>query len=242
MAYVVAPGIVSGIDGERVCVGSRHFIFEDENCRIPEGEQEKFDTLPAEYSQLFLAIGGVLSAVILIEDPIKPEAAAAVKTLRQLGLSHLVMMTGDSQSAARSVAHRAGMDDYRAEVLPEDKAAFVRAEHEAGRKVIMIGDGVNDSPALSEADVGVAVNSGAAIAREIADITISEDDLMALVKLRQLSTGLMDRIRWNYRTIIGFNSALLLLGMLGILPPTTTALLHNSSTIAISLRSMRNLL
>ena len=242
VAYVVAHGIVSGIDGERVCVGSRHFIFEDENCRIPEGEQEKFDTLPAEYSQLFLAIGGVLSAVILIEDPIKPEAAAAVKTLRQLGLSHLVMMTGDSQSAARSVAHRAGMDDYRAEVLPEDKAAFVRAEHEAGRKVIMIGDGVNDSPALSEADVGVAVNSGAAIAREIADITISEDDLMALVKLRQLSTGLMDRIRWNYRTIIGFNSALLLLGMLGILPPTTTALLHNSSTIVISLRSMKNLL
>lgn len=242
VAYVVAHGIVSSIDGERICIGSYHFIFEDENCKVPEGEEERLAALPDEFSHLYLAIGGVLSAVILIEDPLKTEATDAIRALHGLGLSRLVMMTGDSERTARAVAAKVGVDEYHAEVLPEDKASFIRREHEQGRKVIMIGDGINDSPALSEADAGVAINSGAAIAREIADITISEDDLMALVTLRRLSEGLMRRIHGNYRTIIGFNSMLIGLGMLGILPPATTALLHNASTIAISLRSMTNLL
>ena len=242
VAYVVAHGIVSSVDGERVCIGSYHFIFEDESCTIPEGEEEKLDALPDEYSHLYLAIGGILSAVLLIEDPVKAEAAQMIRALHGLGLHKLVMMTGDSERTAASVASRIGVDDFHAEVLPEDKAGFIRAEREQGRKVVMIGDGINDSPALSEADVGIAINSGAAIAREIADITISEDDLHALVTLRALSTALMDRIHGNYRRIVSFNSALILLGMLGLMPPATTALLHNGSTIAISLKSMTDLL
>ncbi len=240
--YIVAHGIVSSVDDERVCIGSYHFLFEDEGCIIPEGEEEKLESLPDEYSHLYLSICGVLSAVILIEDPLKKEAKDAISALHHLGLSRLVMLTGDSERTARAVAAQVGVDDFRAEVLPEDKAGFIRAEHEQRRKVVMIGDGINDSPALSEADVGVAINSGAAIAREIADITISEDDLAALVTLRQLSEGLMKRIHGNYRTIILFNSALIALGMLGVLPPGSTALLHNMSTIAISLNSMTNLL
>lgn len=242
VAYVMAHGIVSSVDGERVCIGSHHFIFEDEGCAIPEGEEEKLAALPDEYSHLHLAIGGILSAVLLIEDPVKAEAAETIHALHALGLQKLVMMTGDSEHTAASVASRVSVDEFHAEVLPEDKAGFICAEREQGRKVVMIGDGINDSPALSEADVGVAINSGAAITREIADITISEDDLQALVTLRRLSTALMDRIHGNYRRIVGFNSALILLGMLGLLPPTTTALLHNSSTIAISLKSMTDLL
>lgn len=242
VAYVVAHGIVSSVDGERVCIGSHHFIFEDEGCMIPEGEKEKLDDLPDEYSHLYLAIGGILSAVLLIEDPVKAEAAQMIRTLHDLGLHKLVMMTGDSERTAASVAARVGVDAFHAEVLPEDKAGFIRAEREQGKKVVMIGDGINDSPALSEADVGIAINSGAAIAREIADITISEDDLHALVTLRRLSTALMNRIHGNYRNIVGFNSALIALGMLGLLPPATTALLHNGSTIAISLKSMKDLI
>lgn len=240
--YVVAHGIVSSVDGERVCIGSHHFLFEDEGCVVPEDEREKLNALPDEYSHLYLAIGGVLSAVLLIEDPVKAEAAETIRALHGLGLHQLVMMTGDSERTAASVARRVGVDAYRAEVLPEDKAGFIRKEREQGRRVVMIGDGINDSPALSEADVGVAINSGAAIAREIADITIGEDDLCALVTLRRLSTALMDRIRGNYRRIVAFNSALILLGMLGLLPPATTALLHNGSTVAISLKSMTDLL
>ena len=242
VAYVVAHGIVSSVDGERLCIGSHHFIFEDEGCTVPAGEEETLAALPDEYSHLYLAIGGVLSAVLLIEDPVKEEAAETIRVLHGLGLNKLVMMTGDSERTAASVASRVGVDDYRAEVLPEDKAGFIRSEREQGRKVVMIGDGINDSPALSEADVGVAINSGAAIAREIADITIAEDDLHALATLRLLSTALMDRIHGNYRRIVGFNSALILLGMLGLLPPAATALLHNGSTIAISLKSMTDLL
>ncbi|MBR1456254.1 MAG: heavy metal translocating P-type ATPase [Oscillospiraceae bacterium] len=242
VAYVVAHGIVSSVDGERICIGSHHFIFEDEACRVPEGEEEKLQSLPAEYSHLYLAVGGVLSAVLLIEDPVKPGAAETLRELHRLGFRKLVMMTGDSERTAASVADRVGVDDYRAEVLPEDKAGYIRAERDRGAVVIMIGDGINDSPALSEADVGVAINSGAAIAREIADITISEDDLISLVTLRRLSTGLMGRIHGNYRGIILFNSALITLGMLGLLTPANTALLHNVSTIAISLKSMTNLL
>ena len=242
VAYVVAHGIVSSVDGERVCIGSHHFIFEDEGCMIPEGEKEKLDDLPDEYSHLYLAIGGILSAVLLIEDPVKAEAAQMIRTLHDLGLHKLVMMTGDSERTAASVAARVGVDAFHAEVLPEDKAGFIRAEREQGKKVVMVGDGINDSPALSEADVGIAINSGAAIAREIADITISEDDLHALVTLRRLSTALMNRIHGNYRNIVGFNSALIALGMLGLLPPATTALLHNGSTIAISLKSMKDLI
>ena len=240
--YVVAHGIASSIDGKKLCIGSYHFVFEDERCVIPEGEQAAFDALPDEYSHLYLAINGVLCAVILIEDPLKAEAVSVIRQLHQEGIERVVMLTGDSDRTARAVAARVGVDDYRSEVLPEDKALFIREEHAAGRMVIMVGDGVNDSPALSEADCGVAINSGAAIAREIADITISEDDLHALVTLRALSTALMDRIHRNYRTILSFNSFLILLGIFGILPSTSTALLHNISTIGISLHSMTDLL
>ncbi|MBO6163657.1 MAG: heavy metal translocating P-type ATPase [Lachnospiraceae bacterium] len=239
--YIVAHGIASRLDGKKACIGSYHFIFEDEGAVIPEGGQEVFDALPDEYSHLYLAIDGVLAAVILIEDPLKPEAKRAVKALRDLGFSRIVMMTGDSVRTARAVAALVGVDDYQAEVLPEEKAAFIRAEHEAGRKVIMVGDGINDSPALSEADCGIAINSGAAIAREIADITISEDDLRALVIMKRISDGLMDRIHGNYQKILSFNSFLILMGVLGIFPSTTTALLHNLSTILISLNSMTDL-
>ena len=237
--YVVAHGISSMVEGERVLIGSHHFIIEDECCTPPD--ERIFRHLPKEYSHLYLAIGGEVAAVICIEDPLRDEASDVVKKLHESGISRVVMMTGDNERTARAVAEKVGIDEYHAEVLPEDKAAFIRAEHEAGRKVIMIGDGVNDSPALSEADAGIAISTGAAIAREIADITISADDLYALVELKRLSNALMARIGWNYRTIIGFNGGLIGLGVLGILPPATSALLHNASTLAIGLRSMTEL-
>ena len=240
--YVVAHGISSRVDGKKVIIGSRHFVFEDEKCTIPRGEKRKFNTLPAEYSHLYLAVDGKLAAVICIEDPIRKEAPEVVRLLHESGIRKVVMMTGDSRHTAEAVAARLGLDEVHAEVLPEHKAAFIDAEHAAGRKVIMIGDGVNDAPALSAADVGIAISDGAAIAREVADITISEDDLYSLVTLRNLSTALMRRIHYNYRFIMGFNSALIALGVAGILPPATSALLHNSSTIAISLKSMTDLL
>ena len=240
--YVVAHGISSRVDGKRVIIGSRHFVFEDEKCTIPRGEKRKFNALPAEYSHLYLAVDGKLAAVICIEDPIRKEAPEVVRLLHESGIRKVVMMTGDSRHTAEAVAARLGLDEVHAEVLPEHKAAFIEAEHAAGRKVIMIGDGVNDAPALSAADVGIAISDGAAIAREVADITISEDDLYSLVTLRHLSTALMRRIRYNYRFIMSFNSALIALGVAGILPPATSALLHNTSTIAISLKSMTDLL
>ncbi|MEE8816895.1 MAG: heavy metal translocating P-type ATPase [Lachnospiraceae bacterium] len=240
--YIVAHGIASTVDGVKVRIGSWHFIFEDEKAVLKEDEKEKFDSLPDQYSHLYLAIGGVLSAVILIEDPIKDEAKDAIRALHEAGFSRVVMLTGDSGRTAKAVAKLIGVDDFRAEVLPEDKAAFIKQEHEAGRKVVMVGDGVNDSPALSAADVGVAINSGAAIAREIADVTISEDDLKALVTLRRLCNGLNQRTTRNYRFILTFNSGLIVLGMLGLLQPTMTALLHNMSTILIALHSMTNVL
>ena len=240
--YIVAHGIASSIDGKKVCIGSYHFIFEDEGVQIPDEEKARFDALPDEYSHLYMAIDGRLAAVILIEDPLKPEASDIVRRLHDLGIDKVVMMTGDSERTAKAVAALVGVDDYYSEVLPEEKASFIRKEHEAGRKVIMVGDGVNDSPALSESDCGIAINSGAAIAREVADITISEDDLHALLTLKQISDGLMRRIRRNYRTIISFNSFLILMGMMGVLPSTSTALLHNLSTIGISLHSMTDLL
>ncbi len=237
--YVVAHGISSMVEDERVLIGSYHFIIEDEGCTPPD--ERIFRHLPKEYSHLYLAIGGEVAAVICIEDPLREEAADVVKKLHEYGISRVVMMTGDNERTAKAVAEKVGVDEYHAEVLPEDKAAFIRAEHEAGRKVIMIGDGVNDSPALSEADAGIAISTGAAIAREIADITISADDLYALVELKRMSNGLMKRIGWNYRTIIGFNGGLIGLGVLGVLPPATSALLHNASTLAIGLRSMTEL-
>lgn len=237
--YVVAHGISSTVNGERVLIGSHHFIIEDEHCSEPD--DERYHDLPAEYSHLYLAIGGEVAAVICIEDPLRDEAADVIEKLHEYGISRVVMMTGDNERTARAVAVKVGVDEYRAEVLPEDKAAFIRAKHDAGRKVIMIGDGVNDSPALSEADAGIAISTGAAIAREIADITISADDLCALVELKRLSNALMARIGWNYRTIIGFNGALIGLGVLGVLPPAASALLHNASTLAIGLKSMTDL-
>jgi len=237
--YVVAHGISSMVEGERVLIGSHHFIIEDEQCTPPD--ERVFRHLPKEYSHLYLAIGGEVAAVICIEDPLREEAADVIEKLHEYGISRVVMMTGDNERTAKAVAEKVGVDEYHAEVLPEDKAAFIRAEHEAGRKVVMIGDGVNDSPALSEADAGVAISTGAAIAREIADITISADDLYALVELKRLSNALMSRIGWNYRTIIGFNGGLIGLGVLGVLPPATSALLHNASTLAIGLRSMTEL-
>lgn len=237
--YVVAHGISSMVEGERVLIGSHHFIIEDEQCTPPD--ERVFRHLPKEYSHLYLAIGGEVAAVICIEDPLREEAADVVKKLHEYGISRVVMMTGDNERTAKAVAEKVGVDEYHAEVLPEDKAAFIRAEHEAGRRVVMIGDGVNDSPALSEADAGIAISTGAAIAREIADITISADDLYALVELKRLSNALMSRIGWNYRTIIGFNGGLIALGVLGVLPPATSALLHNASTLAIGLRSMTEL-
>lgn len=240
--YVFAHGIASSVQGVKVVLGSYHFVFEDEGCTLPDNEQEKFEGLPDEYSHLFLAVGGVLAAVICIEDPIRSEAKAVLSKLKELGISKIVMMTGDSERTAKAVAEKVGVDEYYAEVLPEDKAEFVRREKAQGRKVIMIGDGVNDSPALSEADAGIAISSGAAIAREVADITISADDLGCLVTLRELSMALMKRINSNYRTIIGFNFGLMVLGAAGVIAPTTSAFLHNSSTLAIALASMRNYL
>ena len=219
--YVVAHGISSMVEGKKAIIGSAHFVFEDEGCRIPEGEEEKFNTLPAEYSHLYLCIAGELAAVICIHDPLRREAKAAVRALHDCGIDKVVMMTGDSRRTAEAVAAEVGVDEVFAEVLPEDKAAYIRSEKAAGRKVIMIGDGVNDSPALSEADAGIAIATGAAIAREIADITISSENLFELVTLRRLSEALMDRIHRNYRFIVGFNCSLIALGVAGILPPAT---------------------
>ena len=238
--YIVAHGIASTVTGDKVVIGSRHFVLEDEGVAVPDDAD--IDALPAEYSHLYLAIGGRLAAVICIEDPLRAEAADVVKKLHALGITKVCMMTGDNERTARAIADSVGVDEYHAEVLPEDKAAFVRAEHEAGRKVIMVGDGVNDSPALSEADAGIAIAEGAAIAREVADITVSSEDLAMLLTLRELSLLLMRRIDRNYRFIIGFNLGLILLGAFGVIPPTTSALLHNSSTILLSLDSMRDLL
>ena len=240
--YIVAHGVSSSVDGKKVVIGSHHFVFEDEHCVIPAGEQAKFDALPDTYSHLYLAVSGVLAAVICIEDPLRPEAADVIRGLRELGVTKLVMMTGDNEKTARAVAEAVGVDAYFAEVLPEDKAAFIQAEHAAGRKVIMLGDGVNDSPALSEADAGVAISDGAAIAREVADITVGADDLYALLTLKRLSDALMERIHSNYRKIISFNFLLICLGVAGVLPPATSALLHNASTLVISLKSMTKLL
>lgn len=240
--YVVAHGISSTVDGNKAVIGSYHFVFEDEKCEVPKGEQEKFDTLPSQYSHLFLAVGGTLAAVICIEDPLREEAVQVISELRELGIKNVVMMTGDSERTARSVAAAVGIDDFYYEVLPEDKAQFIQQRRSKGSKVIMIGDGVNDSPALSQADAGIAISSGAAIAREIADITISAQDLYCLLALRKISEKLMKRIGKNYRTIISFNAALMLLGAFGVITPSLSALLHNSSTVAIALASMRNYL
>ena len=240
--YIVAHGIASYVKETRVVIGSYHFVFEDEKCRIPQGEQELFDSLKPEYSHLYLAIGGVLAAVICIEDPIRPEAAQVIRKLKKLGIRKTVMMTGDSERTARAVARQVGVDEYYSEVLPEDKAGFVEAEKRKGRKVIMVGDGINDSPALSASDAGIAISEGAAIAREIADITVSENDLYQLVVLKDISNRLMRRIDRNYRQVIGFNLGLIILGAAGILQPAASALLHNTSTLVISLNSMTNLL
>ena len=240
--YIVAHGIASYIGQERVVIGSYHFVFEDEKCVIPQGEEEKFEELPEEYSHLYMAIGGVLAAVICIQDPLREEAPEAIRRLKELGISKVVMMTGDSERTARAIARRVGVDEYYSEVLPEDKAGFVEKEKQAGRKVIMIGDGINDSPALSAADVGIAISEGAEIAREIADITISQDDLLQLATLKALSNGLMKRINGNYRFVISFNLGLMILGVAGVLAPSTSALLHNTSTLGVSLKSMTDLL
>lgn len=240
--YIVAHGISSMINHKKVVIGSYHFVFEDENCRIPEEYQERFEELPGEYSHLYLAIENELAAVICIEDPLREEAAAVVNSLKKAGISKVVMMTGDSERTAKAIAERVGVDEYYAEVLPEDKAGFVEREKAKGRKVIMIGDGINDSPALSAADVGIAISDGAEIAREIADVTIGADDLYEIVTLKAISNALMKRIHKNYRTIVGFNAGLIVLGVAGVIPPTTSALLHNTSTLVISLKSMENLL
>ena len=240
--YIVAHGIATSINGKRTVIGSYHFVFEDEKCVVPAGKEPLFESLPLYYSHLYLAIEGKLSAVICIEDPLRDEAAAVVTSLKKAGISKVVMMTGDSERTASVIAKKVGVDEYYAEVLPEDKAAFVEKEKAKGRKVIMIGDGINDSPALSEANVGIAISDGAEIAREIADITVGSDDLYQIVTLKYISNALMKRIKSNYRKIVGFNSGLIALGVAGVLPPTTTALLHNGSTILISVNSMKNLL
>ena len=240
--YVVAHGISSMVENKKVIIGSAHFVFEDEGCCIPEGEQEKYDALPAAYSHLYLCIDGELAAVICIHDPLRREAKDAVKALHESGFTNVVMMTGDNRRTAESVAAEVGVDAVYAEVLPEDKAAFIRQEKEKGHTVIMVGDGVNDSPALSEADAGIAISTGAAIAREIADITVASEDLFALVTLRRLGEALMERIHGSYRFIVGFNLTLIALGVAGVLPPATSALLHNGSTLGISLRNMTDLL
>lgn len=240
--YIVAHGISSMVENKKVVIGSAHFIFEDEKCTVPAGEQEKYDALPVEFSHLYLAIGGELAAVICIADPLRPEACDVMKALRALGIQRTVMLTGDSERTAAAIAAEVGVDDYRAEVLPEDKANFVEQERAAGHTVIMLGDGINDSPALSAANVGVAISDGAAIAREIADITIAAENLFELVALRRIAQGLMSRINSNYRFVIGFNGSLIGLGVTGVLAPATSAMMHNLSTLGISLRSMTNLI
>ena len=239
--YLVAHGIVSSIEGERVLIGSAHFVFEDEHCLIPEGDEELFHSLPAQYSHLYLAIGGQLAAVICISDPLRHEARSVLNALRQLGVSQTVMLTGDSFRTAEAIAAEVGVDQFRAEVLPADKARFIADLRKEGHTVLMVGDGINDSPALSESDAGIAISDGAALAREIADITISAEDLWELVKLRQISLGLMERIRRNYRFVIGFNGSLIVLGVAGVLAPAVSATLHNMSTLALSVHCMSNL-
>lgn len=240
--YIVAHGIATTINGKRAVIGSHHFIFEDEKCIIPEGSEDLFNSIPTEYSQLYLAIENVLEGVICIEDPLRPEAPEVIKALRNAGFSKIVMMTGDSDKTAKAIAAKVGVDEYYSEVLPEDKADYIENEKANNRKVVMIGDGINDSPALSAANAGVAISDGAQIAREIADITISADNLYEIVTLKNISNLLMKRINKNYRTIVTFNSLLIALGIAGVLPPTTSAMLHNTSTLLISLSSMNNLL
>ena len=242
VSYVIAHGIASEVGDEEVQIGSRHFIFEDGQCTVPPQEQEKFESLPEDCSLLYLAIGRELAAVICIEDPLREEASEVVSRLKKLGIRKVVMMTGDSERTARAIARRVGVDEYHSEVLPEDKAAYVQAEQAAGRRVVMIGDGINDSPALSAADAGIAISEGAQLAREIADITISQDNLYGLVTLKEISSFLVKRIHSNYRFVLGFNSGLLVLGLLGVLAPGTSAFLHNMSTLGIGLHSMTNLL
>ena len=240
--YVVAHGISTMIDEKRAVIGSYHFVFEDEKCRIPEGMEERFHSLPNEYSHLYLAIENELAAVICIEDPLREEAAAVIHSLKCAGINKVVMMTGDSERTARAIAAKVGVDEHYSEVLPEDKASFIEKEKADGRKVIMIGDGINDSPALSAADIGIAISDGAEIAREIADVTIGADNLYEILTLKEISNRLMKRIHKNYRIIVGFNSGLILLGVGGLIQPTASALLHNTSTLAISMKSMENLL
>ena len=240
--YIVAHGIASRVGGERVVIGSHHFVFEDEKCTIPTAEQQKFDALKPAYSHLYMAASGQLVGVICISDPLRPEAAAVLNGLRALGIRNAVMMTGDSERTAAAIAKQVGVDRFFAEVLPEDKANFVQQAKAEGHTVVMIGDGINDSPALSAADIGIAINSGAAIAREIADVTIKADSLEELVALKAIANSLQKRVHANYRFVLTFNSALIALGALGILQPASSAMLHNLSTIGISLKSMTNLL
>lgn len=240
--YIVAHGISSLVGDEKVVVGSYHFVFEDENCTVPQDEQDKFNTIPNEYSHLYMAINRTLVAVICIEDPIKDNVKQTLDDLRTNGIDKIVMMTGDSERTAKAVAEKLGIDEYYAEVMPEDKAMFIEKMQTDGNSVIMVGDGINDSPALSKADVGIAISSGAAIAREIADITVSSDDLNSLVTLKEISNLLMARIRSNYRSIMSFNTTLIALGVVGLIPPTTSAFLHNASTLAFTLKSMTKLM
>ena len=239
--YIVAHGISTTVNGRKAIIGSHHFVFEDEKCAIPTGKEEIFKNLPEEYSHLYLGIEGELAAVICIEDPLRPEGPEVIKALRKAGFTQIVMMTGDSDRTAKAIAAKVGVDKYYSEVLPEDKAKFVEEAKAQGRKVLMVGDGINDSPALSAADVGIAISDGAELAREIADITIGADDLSVMVTLKEISNGLMDKIHKNYRRIVGINGSLIALGVTGVIQPTMSALLHNTSTLVISLESMKNL-
>ena len=240
--YIVAHGISTMVDGRKAIIGSHHFVFEDEKCTIPVGKEELFRNLPEEYSHLYLGIEGKLAAVICIEDPLRPEAPEVIKQLRKAGFTQIVMMTGDSDRTAKAIATRVGVDKYYSEVLPEDKAKFVEEAKAQGRKVLMVGDGINDSPALSAADVGIAISDGAELAREIADITIGADDLSVMVTLKEISNGLMDKIHKNYRRIVGINGSLIALGVTGVIQPTMSALLHNTSTLLIGMDSMKSVL
>ena len=240
--YIVAHGISTMVDGRKAIIGSHHFVFEDEKCTIPVGKEELFKNLPEEYSHLYLGIEGELAAVICIEDPLRPEAPEVIKQLRKAGFTQIVMMTGDSDRTAKAIAARVGVDKYYSEVLPEDKAKFVEEAKAQGRKVLMVGDGINDSPALSAADVGIAISDGAELAREIADITIGADDLSVMVTLKEISNGLMDKIHKNYRRIVGINGSLIALGVTGVIQPTMSALLHNTSTLLIGMDSMKSVL
>lgn len=240
--YIVAHGISTTIDGRKAVIGSHHFVFEDEKCKIPDGMEEKFAELPPEYSQLYLGIEGELAAVICIEDPLRVEAPGVIQKLREAGFKQIVMMTGDSDRTARAIAAKVGVDEYYSEVLPEDKARFIEEARKNGHKVIMVGDGINDSPALSAADVGVAISDGAELAREIADITIGADDLSVMVTLKEISNGLMAKIHRNYRRIVGINGTLIALGVTGVIQPTTSALLHNTSTLLIGMDSMKSVI